>query len=76
MSYRRTPQYNCRQENQRQRVAHKDQGIASDTIGIQIEVMKGVLLEHDGIRDGEKLGNELNRWRRKRKRAKSTAQDE
>ena len=44
MCYRRTPQCNRRQENQCQGVAHKDQGIAPDTIGIQIEVMKGVLL--------------------------------
>src|SRR6266581_2079515 len=69
MSYRRTPQCDRRQDNQRQRIAH-------DTVGIQIEVMKSVLLQRDGIRNGEKLGNELNRRSRKRKRAKSAAQDE
>src|SRR5260370_37119131 len=76
MSYRRAPQGNRRQDHQPQRIAHKDQGIAPDAIGIQIEVMKGVLLQRDGIRNGEKLGDELNRWSRKRKRAKSAAQDE
>src|SRR5436305_15158599 len=76
MSYRRTPQCDRRQDNQRQRIAHKDQGIAPDAVGIQIEVMKSVLLQRDGIRNGEKLGNELNRRSRKRKRAKSAAQDE
>src|SRR5207247_8486 len=76
MSYRSTPQYNRRQENQRQRVAHKDQGIAPDTIGIQIEVVESMLLQRDGIRNREQLGNELNRRGRKRNRAKSAAQDE
>ncbi len=76
MSYRRTAQCNRRQENQPQRIAHKDQGIASDTIGIQIEVMKGVLLQCDGVRNGEKLGNKLDHRRRKRERTKSAAQDE
>src|SRR6266566_3846636 len=76
MSYRRTPQCDRRQDNQRQRIAHKDQDIAPDAIGIQVEVMKGVLLQRDGVRNGEKLGNELNRRSRKRKRAKSAAQDE
>ena len=75
MSYGRTPQCNRRQENQPQRIAHKDQGIAPDTIGIQIEVMKGVLLQRDGVRNGEELGNELNRRSRKRERAKSAAQE-
>src|SRR5260370_3332267 len=76
MSSRKPREGTRREDNQRQRVADQDQGIAPDTIGIQIEVMKGVLLQRDGIRNGEKLGNELNRRSRKRKRTKSAAQDE
>ena len=59
------PQCNRGQDNQPQCIAHEDQGIASYILGIQIEVMKGVLLERDGIRNREELGNELNRRSRK-----------
>src|SRR6266480_7942916 len=76
MSYRRAPQGNRRQDHQPQCIARQDQGIAPDAIGIQIEVMKGVLLQRDGIGNWEKLDDELSRRSRKRKRAKSAAQDE
>ena len=69
------PQSHRGHDDKHKRVHHEYQDIGANSIGVQHEAMEGMLLQDNGIVDGKRLCDKLNRRRRKRYRPQCAAQE-
>src|SRR5947209_12982983 len=71
-----TSQHDRCQDDQAQRVGSQDQHVASDTQCVQVETVKGMLLQYNSVVHGENLRNCLKQRHTKRDRPERPAQKE